>query len=123
MTDEAAVSTVSKVLILQSLVLAIMTCGFFIHGGWVNAKSPCLGGLTALLPNILFAYWIQLTRGKSAKNMVRSLYFAEAKKIFLTVALFILVVQVPGVKLLTLLVGYSVVLSVHWFALILWRDF
>jgi ATP synthase protein I len=123
MTAGADVSTVSKILKLQVVVLMITVAVFFLIGGWDNAKSPGLGGLIALLANFLFAYWVQLASDKSPKQMLQYFYIGEVAKIFLTVVLFILFVQIPGVQALTLLVGYAVVLSVHWFALILWRSF
>jgi len=123
MAAGANVSTVSKILKLQVLVLIITVVVFILTGGWDNARSPGLGGLIALLANLLFAYWVQLASDKSPKQMLRYFSIGEATKIFLTVFLFILIVQIPGIQLLTLLLGYAVVLSVHWFALILWRDF
>ncbi len=123
MAAGADVSTVSKILILQVVVLIITVMGFFLAGGLGNAKSPGLGGLIALLANFLFAYWVQLASNKSPRKMLQYFYIGEFAKIFLTVVLFILVVQIPGVQLLTLLIGYAVVLSAHWFALILWRNF
>jgi ATP synthase protein I len=123
MAAGANVSTVSKILKLQVLVLIITVAVFFLTGGWDNVKSPGLGGLIALLANLLFAYWVQLASDKSPKQLRRNFCIGEAAKIFLTVFLFILIVQIPVIQLLTLLLGYAVVLSVHWFALILWRDF
>lgn len=123
MAAGADVSTVSKILILQVVVLIIIVAVFFLTGGWDNAKSPGLGALIALLANFLFAYWVQLASDKSPRQMLQYFYIGEVAKIFLTVVLFIIFVQFPGVQLLTFLLGYAVVLSVHWFALILWRNF
>ncbi len=123
MAGRADVSTVNKILILQVLVLFLVVAGFFSVGGWKNAVSPGLGGLIALLANFVFAYWVQLANDKQPREMLRFFYFAEAVKIFLTVLLFSIFFQIPGVQLLTLMLGYVAVLSVHWFALILWRNF
>jgi ATP synthase protein I len=49
-------------------------------------------------------------------------YAGETAKLILTVALFSIVLQIPAVDFLTLLIGYIAVLSVFWFALLLWRD-
>jgi ATP synthase protein I len=81
--------------------------------------SPALGGLVALMPNVYFAYRIYLAKGKSAMQVVRTFYLAEFVKICLTIALFCVVYQIPGINFLTLFIGYVAVLSVHWFALIL----
>ncbi len=115
-------STVKKILMLQVLIAVLLASGFFVLGGWKNAQSPLLGSVIALLPNGYFAYKMYLSRHWEAKKMVRSFYVSESTKIFLTAALFAIVLQVPGINLLTLLFGYLAVLSVFWFALILWRN-
>ncbi|MEE9397728.1 MAG: ATP synthase subunit I [Methylococcales bacterium] len=116
------VSTVTKIINLQALTLILITIGFFLYGGWQKAISPALGGIVALLPNGYFAYRIHLANGKEAKQVVRTFYAAEIVKIFLTAALFFFVFHVPGVEFLALLIGYIAAVSVHWFALILWRN-
>ena len=121
MTAGKKVSTVHRLLLMQALVIIVTTLGFLIFGSAQMAVSPGLGGLVAFLPNLGFAYRMQLASGKKAKQMVRSFYANEAIKIFLTAALFLIVFQVPEVNLLTLLAGYVAVVSVHWFALYLWR--
>ncbi len=122
MAAGANVSTVNKVLVLQAFVLVIIILVFFLAGGLSSAKSSGLGGLIALLANFLFAYWVKLASDKSPKQMLQYFYIGEVAKIFLTVVLFIVFVQIPGIQFLTLLVGYAIVLSVHWIALIIWRN-
>ena len=123
MAARKEISTVNKILILQALVVSILTVGFILFASVQKAISPGLGGLVALVPNIYLASRVHVASGKSAKHILRAFYSAEVKKIFLTVALFCIVFQFPGINLLTLLLGFVAVLSVHWFALILWRDF
>lgn len=115
-------STVKRILLLQVLIAILIASGFFVLGGWKNALSPFLGSIVALLPNCYVAYRLYLSRNWDAKKMVRSFYASESKKILLTAALFAMVFQIPNVNLLTLLVGYLAVLSVFWFALVLWRN-
>ncbi len=91
-------------------------------GGWKNALSPFLGSVVALLPNCYAAYRLHQSRDRDAQKIVRSFYASETRKIVLTAALFALAFQIPDVNMLTLLAGYLAVLSVFWFALILWRD-
>ncbi len=122
MTAGNVSSTVGKLLILQVIVGIMVAAGFFLAGGWHMAVSPALGGLAALLPNIYFAFRMYLVKGKEAEKIVRSFYAGESGKIFLTALLFYLIFQVPEINLLTLLAGYMAVLSVFWFALLLWRD-
>ncbi len=115
-------STVKKILSLQALIAVLVASGFFVLGGWKNALSPVLGSIVALLPNYFFAYKVFLSRNMDAKRIVRSFYAGESTKIILTAVLFTMVFQVPDLNLLTLLVGYLAVLSVFWFALVLWRN-
>ena len=115
------VSTVHKLLLLQALVVAVTTLGVLIFGGEQQAMSTGLGGLVAFLPNLGFAYRMRLSSGMKAKQIVRTFYANSAIKIFLTAALFVIFLQIPEMNFLTLLVGYIAVVSVHWFALILWR--
>ena len=123
MAAGADVSTVNKVLVLQVVVLIIIIPVFFLAGDLSSAKSSVLGGLIALLANFLFAYWVHLASDKSPRQMLQYFYIGEVAKIFLTVVLFIVFVQIPGIQFLTLLIGYAIVLSVHWIALIIWRNF
>ena len=116
------ISTVSKILILQAIVMVVITFVAFFFVGAQKAMSSGLGGLVVILPNLYFAYRVQLANGKEAKQIVRSFYVGEAGKIFLTAALFIIVFQIPGMNLVSLLMGYMAVASVYWFALILWRN-
>ena len=122
MTGRNEFSTVRKIILLQVLIAISIASGFFVLGGWKNALSPFLGSVVALLPNCYAAYRLYLSRNWDAQKIVRSFYASETRKIVLTAALFAIVFQIPGVNLLTLLVGYAAVLSVFWFALILWRE-
>ena len=122
MAARKKISTVSKLLILQALVMLLTVSGFMLLGGRQAALSSGLGSLVALLPNIYFAYRIHLASGKEAKVIVRTFYASETKKILLTAALFVIVFQIRGVNILTLFAGYIAVVSVHWLALIIWRD-
>jgi ATP synthase protein I len=116
------VSTVSKIIILQAIVMVVATFAVFYFFGTQKALSSGLGGLVAFLPNLYFAYLVQLANGKDAEKIMRSFYVGEAKKVLLTAALFVLVFQIPEMNLLLLLMGYMAVTSVYWFALVLWRN-
>ncbi|WKJ90645.1 ATP synthase subunit I [Methylomonas montana] len=115
-------STVRKVVFGQVLMAALVASGFLLIGGWKNAVSPMLGGVVALLPNLYFAYKVYLAKDSGAQGIVNAFYAGETVKLILTVALFVIVLQIPSVDFLTLLVGYIAVLSVFWFALFWWRD-
>lgn len=115
-------STVRNILVLQILIAVIIASGFLMLEGIENTLSPVLGCLVAMMPNWYFAYRLYSSRDMAAKQMVHSFYASESTKIILTACLFVLVFQIPGINIMTLLFGYSAVLSVFWFALILWRN-
>lgn len=122
MAVENQFSAVGKLLYAQVLIAALVASGFLMIGGWKYAISPLIGSGVALLPNLYFAYKIYLARHSDAKTILNVFYAGETAKLILTVALFSMVLQIPSVDFLTLLVGYVAVLSVFWFALLVWRD-
>ena len=121
MTAGKKISTVSKILTLQILVVTLITIGFYIAGGSSKALSPLLGGLAAFVPNLYFALRMARTSGQDAQKIVRSFYAGETGKLILTAMLFFMIFQIPGIELLPLLAGYTAALSIFWFALIM-RD-
>jgi ATP synthase protein I len=121
MTAEKKLSTVSKILALQVLVIFVITTGFYIAVGWPRALSPMLGGLAAFVPNVYLAIRMARTAGQPARNIVRSFYAGESGKLILTAMLFFMIFQIPGIELLALLTGYVTTLSIFWFALLI-RD-
>lgn len=112
----ATIAWILRVQITVALVAAIF-------GGLLTdldgAKSVILGGLTAFLPNAYFAVrFAGQTEGKTAKQVLNRFYAGEAVKLALTAVLFFCVLQIPNVKLIPLMVGFIVALSVFWFALL-----
>lgn len=124
MADKSGYSTVNKILILQALVIVLVTLAFSVFGAAELAVSSIVGGLTAFLPNLYFAYRMSLVKEKSAKKIVRSFYSGESRKILMTCVLFAIAFQVPNVQLFPLMACFVAVLSVFWLALILFaQDF
>lgn len=123
MAEKAGYSTVNKILILQAWVIFMVTFGFSFLG--INLViSSLLGGITAFLPNLYFAYRMSRVKGESAKNIVQSFYRSESRKILMTCVLFVIAFQVPGIQFFPLMACYVLVLSVFWLALILFaQDF
>jgi len=124
MVERAVYSTVNKILILQASIAISVTMGFLLLASEIEAISSLLGGMTAFLPNLYFAYRLSLVKGSSAKKIVRSFYSGESRKVLMTCALFALAFQVPNVQFFPLMVCFVAVLSVFWLALILFsQDF
>jgi ATP synthase protein I len=112
-------STVVKILKYQFLTVLLITAGFVIAGGWQQGLSPALGGGAAFIPNIYFALRVMSTSGQEARKIINSFYAGESGKLLLTAALFIIIFQIPNIKVLPLITGYTAVLSVFWFALLM----
>jgi ATP synthase protein I len=110
-------STVSKILSYQILIIIIITAGYAVVAGWQTALSPALGGAIAFIPNLYFALRIYRSAGQEAKKIVRSFYAGESGKLLLTAALFFVVFQIPNIEIIPLLAGFIAALSVFWFAL------
>ena len=124
MAEKSGYSTVKKILLMQAMVIVIVTMGFLILGTVNMVVSSLLGGMTAFLPNLYFAYRMSLVKEQSAKKIVHSFYSGESRKILMTCALFALAFQVPNVQFFPLMVCFVAVLSVFWLALILFaQDF
>ena len=121
MAAEKKLSTVSKILGLQILIIVLISSVFYLIGGGSKALSPALGGVAAFIPNLYLAIRITTVSGQPAQKIVRSFYAGESGKLILTALLFFLIFQIPNVKLLPLLAGYISALSVFWFALLM-RD-
>lgn len=118
MTDRK-LSTVSKILSYQILVIMIMATGFAVAGEGQKAFSSILGGITAFIPNLYLALRLYKSTGLDARKIVNAFYAGEAGKLLLTAALFVIVFQLPNLQILPLLAGYIAVLSVFWFALLM----
>jgi ATP synthase protein I len=112
-------STVSKILRYQILIILIITAAFAIAGGWNQGVSSALGGVAAFVPNLYFALRVYRSSGKPARKIVNSFYAGESGKLLLTAALFIMIFKVPHIEILPLLAGYIAALSVFWFALLM----
>ena len=124
MAEKSSYSTIKKILIMQASVIVIVSLGFFVFSTKIMAVSSVLGGLTAFLPNLYFAYRISLAKEGSAKQIVQSFYSGESRKVLMTCALFAVVFQVPKVQFFPLMACFVAVLSVFWLALILFaQDF
>lgn len=114
-------SLINKVLVMQVMAVAFVSVVFALIYGGTYALNPLIGGVVAFIPNVYFALRIMRAKGQNAKKIVNSFYAGESGKLILTAALFMLVFQLPQIKLLPLLAGYVAVLSIFWVALLL-RD-
>ena len=112
-------STVSKILIYQVLIIIVTASGFVTVGGRISGISAALGGFAAFIPNLYFVFKMRRASGLEARKIVRAFYAGESGKLILTAALFALIFQIPNIEILPLLVCYLAALSVFWFALLM----
>ncbi|MEQ1543605.1 ATP synthase subunit I [Methyloglobulus sp.] len=111
-------STVAKILGYQVLIITVVSLGFGV-GGWQKAFSATIGGFAAFIPNLYFALRVAGSAEQDARKVLRSFYVGESVKLLLTVALFMLIFQIPNIEILPLMAGYIAALSVFWFALLM----
>ena len=121
MLTEKRFSTVSKILILQILVITTGILTYYILGDVSDVLSAFCGGIAAFLPNLYMTLRMIRTQKADAQKIVRSFYAGESGKLILTGILFFIIFQIPTINLLPLLAVYVAALSVFWFALVL-RD-
>ena len=99
-------STVSKILSYQILIILMITAVFALAGGRQHGLSSALGGVAAFVPNLYFALRVYRSSGKPARKIVNSFYAGESGKLLLTAALFIMIFKIPNIEILPLLAGY-----------------
>jgi len=112
-------STVSKVLICQFLIITMAVSGFAALEGWQTARFSVLGGLAAFIPNLYFGWQVRKVDGRPAKKVVNSFYLGEVGKWLLTIALFVMSFRIPNIEIFPLLATYVLAISVFWFALLM----
>jgi len=96
-----------------------MAFGFALTVGAGEVKSSLLGGGVALLPNLYLGVRVCKAQGLQPKQVLNAIYAGEAGKFVLTLGLFVIIFQLPGIKILPLLGTYVAALSVFWFALLM----
>jgi ATP synthase protein I len=107
-------STAYRILLAQllvTLVLAALLLG--IQGGRF-AAAALTGGLIGVISNAVFA-WLALSGGvQPARQVMRQFYLAEVSKFIITVALFLLALNLFKTLFLPILLGYGLTLVVYW---------
>ncbi len=76
---------------LTASVVVVISLVIYLVFGFANAKSALVGGLVALVPNIVFAYKaFQYAGAQSSKKVVESFFSGVKLKMVLTALLFAL---------------------------------
>jgi len=106
-----------RLLFTQIVITALASLGGLFLFDKDTARSALAGGLTCMLPNAYFAYRLfQYQGAQAAKLIVKSFYRAEAAKLLMTAALFVVVFKYLSVRPLPFFLTYIVVQMVFWAA-------
>lgn len=103
-------------LISQFLCIITMLFAALILSSKLIAGSLALGGLACFLPNLyLYRSVFKHFGASNAKNILKGLYWGEIVKIFLTIAIFgLILVYIPRALPLYLFVGYLITQIIFW---------
>ncbi|SDG14952.1 ATP synthase protein I [Onishia taeanensis] len=107
---------IARLLVAQSLMLAVVSVLGMLAAGMGGGASALTGSAVALLPNAYFVWRAFRYQGaRHTQDIVKGFYRAEAGKFGLTVALFTLVfVAVPPSNPAFFFGAYVATLLVHW---------
>lgn len=110
-----AIKRLQTIQFLLALIISLIT--LIVFGGQA-AISAALGGLTALLPAVLFAGKLfQYSGARSARKIVKCFYQGEALKISSSLILFALVFMLyKKIVPLAFFLTYIALVMTHWFA-------
>jgi len=105
----------NQVLVIQAVVTAVAGLGFLLMD-LKAAYSAFIGGITCLVPNIVFVtYAYRFGGARAAKKIASSFYRGEALKIMLTALLFAVTFIYMPISIGPLMSTYVLCLSVYWF--------
>ncbi|MCH9699211.1 MAG: ATP synthase subunit I [Gammaproteobacteria bacterium] len=112
------IAKIRHVLLLQVSVALLFPVVWLMAGRILDAKSALIGGVVAVLPNLIFAVKLIRSIGQPHKQIEKTLYWGEFLKLVTTGLLFGLVILYIEISFLPLLLGFAAVLSVFWFSLL-----
>lgn len=104
---------VSFQLLLVLVTALIFTVFFSVKSGY----SAFSGGITFLLPNLIFVLMTFAYAGASKSHLVlRGFYAGEAIKLFITVILFIVFLKYGSLSLAAFYISFSLLVMSQWLA-------
>lgn len=105
---------IRRVLVAQGGITSALAL-VLLSQGVALALSALFGGLICVLPNIYMAYKLTAKRTADPSQLMSAFYTAELGKIFITMALFVVVfTTLKWIQPLALLVGFSLAQIVQW---------
>ena len=104
------------ILIVQSVLTLVLAVFYALVYSKIAALSALIGGITCILPNVVFAVVAFKYQGaRSAKKIVQSFYTGEALKLFIAVILFAMVFSLLKIEPVAFFVTYIMVQMCVWF--------
>lgn len=115
-----SIKKIATLILLQSGIVASVALLLFMTGKVSESVSVLLAGVVAIVPQLIFATVHFRHRGaRAAKKIANNFYKAEAYKIAVSIALFIMVFRFGHVQPLWFFVTYlSITLSFGFLLLI-----
>ncbi|MDE3272709.1 ATP synthase subunit I [Pseudoalteromonas sp. G4] len=106
-----------KFIYLQGVVALASALVVWLGWGVLAGKSALIGGVVALLPNLVFTlYAFRFAGARQVQQVYSSIKRGAGLKYLLTIVLFALVLKSSAVMLLPFFSAYVLVMIVSWFA-------
>ena len=106
-----------KFIYLQGVVALASALVVWLGWGVLAGKSALMGGVVALLPNLVFTlYAFRFAGARQVQQVYSSIKRGAGLKYLLTIVLFALVLKSSAVMLLPFFSAYVLVMIVSWFA-------
>lgn len=113
-----------KMLVLQFLVAIFCTLMAWLFISDVDAISALLGGVTVILPNLLFiTYAFRYAGARQIQLVYKSFQRGSKLKLALTIVLFLLIFRWPNVQAMPLFGTFVLTMLSQWIVTIKSRDY
>jgi ATP synthase protein I len=104
-----------KLVFWQFIVIAGLALILLLLQGMKSSLSALLGGMAYVLPNFMFVWRVYARNSvQEAKRFLVAFVVGESSKLFISAALFVLIVKFLPVNLLAVLGGYIAAIFAFW---------
>ncbi|MCO7226608.1 ATP synthase subunit I [Pleionea sp. CnH1-48] len=105
-----------KIIATQAIFVLIASVIALSWGLWSSA-SVLIGGLTCVLPSLVFTHFAFKHSGaRASRQVLRGFYLGEALKLVLTILMFIAAFQWFPIEVGPLFLGFGLALLLQWVA-------
>ncbi|MEO3864965.1 ATP synthase subunit I [Rheinheimera fenheensis] len=120
MTDQSAVmarKSAYKLVLCQLAVAGVITLAFFLAADAAAVKSAFKGGLVAVIPNCVFAFFaFRFSAAINANQVLAAFMRGQSAKLVLTAVLMSVVFSQPGLVAPAFFTGFVLTLLTQWMA-------